>query len=327
LSTDALAIGAVRRYNIVDSLTGDGRILKKFTAALTAAIVLALAAMFVILPAHVSADAGNFAGGADYGGGGGYDGGYDGGYAGGFYYSDDGYDSDEDITVFDAFVILAVIIIVFIVIGLIKKTGRAKPAGAKPTEQSALRPMSDFAALDPEFSEEAFREHISNLYVRMQNAWTAKDFEPMRPYMTDALYTQFDRQLDEYRKNRRTNRVDNIAVLDVSLSGFSQDGKNDRIAARVRTRINDYVTDDESGDIVSGSATASKFMEYEWTLIRRTGVTTAKGKNVETVNCPNCGAPLNINATAKCEYCGSVVTVGEYNWVITQIKGISQETR
>ena len=52
-----------------------------------------------------------------------------------------------------------------------------------------------------------------------------------------------------------------------------------------------------------------------------TGEQTATG-----TTCPNCGAPLDLNHTAKCEYCGAIITAAEYDWVISAIKGISQRT-
>ena len=30
--------------------------------------------------------------------------------------------------------------------------------------------------------------------------------------------------------------------------------------------------------------------------------------------CPHCGAPLEINASAKCPYCGSVITLEEHGF-------------
>ncbi|MFR4993992.1 MAG: hypothetical protein ACLTCV_04910 [Oscillospiraceae bacterium] len=40
-------------------------------------------------------------------------------------------------------------------------------------------------------------------------------------------------------------------------------------------------------------------MVYEWDLVRTTGTKTEKDKPMQTVNCPNCGAPVEINASAK----------------------------
>ena len=43
-------------------------------------------------------------------------------------------------------------------------------------------------------------------------------------------------------------------------------------------------------------------------------------------NCPNCGAPLEISSSGVCEYCGSVVTTGQYSWVLTDFSGIRNDT-
>ena len=36
--------------------------------------------------------------------------------------------------------------------------------------------------------------------------------------------------------------------------------------------------------------------------------------------CPNCGAPTKITSSGKCEYCGSVITIGSHDWVLAGFK-------
>lgn len=99
------------------------------------------------------------------------------------------------------------------------------------------------------------------------------------------------------------------------------------LVARLNTRIVDYTLDDKTGNLVSGSKNKEKFMVYEWDLVRTTGTKTEKDKPMQTVNCPNCGAPVEINASAKCPYCGSVITLEEHGFALNAIRAISQETR
>jgi uncharacterized Zn finger protein (UPF0148 family) len=44
------------------------------------------------------------------------------------------------------------------------------------------------------------------------------------------------------------------------------------------------------------------------------------------INCQNCGAPLKINHSGQCPYCGSIVTLKEHDWALSVIKGISQRS-
>lgn len=312
-----------------------------------------LIAVLFIVPSH--ADFGDYAGDYDYGGD--YDYNYDyddydydynyddddydydndddDNYGGGYYYggtsggsSSSGGDSDT------AFLGLAIIIVFFVMFYLFiknylrgkKKPGKAVMPGATPTSLASFRPMNEYKNIDPTFSEEDFTEKLSNLYVRFQNSWQDKKLDDIRPYLTDAFFSQADRQLDAYRRNHQTNRVERIAVLGVKLRGWKQEDGRDVILAVLQTRIVDYVVDDFSGNVVRGDANKEKFMTYEWTVQRSSGITSAQATGVTVQTCPHCGAQVNINHSAKCEYCDAVLTSDTFDWAISSIKGLSQRT-
>ena len=190
-----------------------------------------------------------------------------------------------------------------------------------------LKPMSTYITLDPEFDEGRIRSLIANLYVQMQETWHAKDISSLRPYMTDEFYSQMNRQLDAMRLTGRTDYTENIAVLGVDLKGWRQSGNMDYIIVSLTSRITSYVLNDKTGELISGDKTHEKFMEYEIELSRKSGIVTApEGSEIHSETCPHCGAPININASAKCEYCGSVITQVNTDWAVCSMKGISQRT-
>lgn len=275
-------------------------------------------------------DFGDFGGGADYGGnddwgGGGNDWGGGNNWGGGSTVIIGDFDTPTVV------IIAAVIVIACIVIAASKKkntpTVNNRPVTNVPkaTPASALRPMESYKELDPNFSAADMEAKISNVFVRLQAAWMAKNLDDVRTCLTDEFFTQTDRQLDAYRNSNQTNVIERIAVLGVSLTGWDQNGKNDRIIARVSARMADYVVD-AAGNVVRGSKTADKFMEYEWTLVRTTGKKTGVDNDKERKNCPYCGAPLEINRSAKCEYCGNIVSTNDYDWCLASIRGLSQRT-
>ncbi len=277
------------------------------------------------------ADFGNFSGDTDFGGGGG----------GG------GWDSDSssggslvgEIGTFFLAVVLVIILIIFFAIKelfskLFKKKDNNVPGGAAPPMAQrggggapALQPMRAYLSLDPGFNEGAFRERLSNLYVQMQQRWHEKNIESLKPYFTDAFYEQSDRQLDEMRRYGRTPCTERVAVLEVSPKGFYQTGGMDHIVVTVRSRIVAYILEDKTGRVVSGDMRREKFMTYEWDLCRKSGTVTGTSDGIKSISCPHCGAPLNINQTAKCPFCDSVVTVVNEDWALNNIKGIAQQTR
>ena len=190
-----------------------------------------------------------------------------------------------------------------------------------------LRPMSDYLELDPQFDEERIRTLLANLYVQMQQTWQSKDISSLRPYMTDKFFSQMDAQLDQFRKQGRTDYTENIAVLSTDLRGWRQAAGMDYVTAGLNARIVSYTLDDRTGQLISGDKKREKFMEYEIELCRKSGETTQpEAEGVHSAVCPHCGAPLKLNASAQCEYCGSVITSVNANWAICGMRGISQRT-
>lgn len=296
--------------------------MKRFFAAL---MILFLC---VTLPLSVRADFGNFSGNSDYGGGSSSHSSSSSSSSHSSSY--DSHSSGEG----NPAVAITVIIIVIIVMVVQSKRGKGgestgSRAGTPVSTPTSVpcKPMSQYNELDDQFDQAELKEKISNLYVQMQNCWQDRNLESLQPYFTDALFNQMNRSVETMKKLGQTNYVQRIAVLGVDLQGWYQEEGEDHVVAIVRTRIVDFTLDDNSGKLISGDRNKEKFMTYQWDLCRATGAKTKQVEGMETVSCPNCGAPVSINETAKCPYCGSVITVENQDWVISGIRGISQQTR
>lgn len=307
----------------------------KWTAKI---LVFALCILLMALPAFAGADFGDFSGDSDYGGS--WDSGsdwssssWDSDYSSGSYYDDDSDVSGIDIGI--SLAVMAAIVVLSLIFDVSEKRKKKKkqygaqgrPQGAQRTPDSRLQPLGDLAVTDPSFDANAMQEKISNLYVQMQNCWTDKNIESLRPYFTDAFFTQMERQLNGLKSRGLTNHVDRIAVLGVNLRGFYKQGGDEHLIVELRTRIVDYTVQDSDKKLVSGDRNREKFMTYEWDMCRAEGSVTTREGAMQSVSCPGCGAPLSINTTAKCPYCGRVVTLDEHDWALCAIKGISQTTR
>ena len=223
-----------------------------------------------------------------------------------------------------------VIIIVIVVITVLRYMRSGKQGGGQNVYTAAQEglglPLDTLKQNDPNFNEQALLEKVGNQYIQMQDAWQEKKWEPMRAIMTDALYNQMARQLQALIDAKQTNHVERIAVLETRIVRYAIEGDNDVLVVRLSTRITDYTTDDRTGNLVSGSTTRELFMVYDWKLIRQKDKKTLDHPSVTQISCPNCGAPLDINHTGKCPYCGTVVTLGDHDWALSVIKGISQRT-
>ncbi len=305
-------------------------------------ILLLALALCLTLGAYSLADAGNFSGGSDWGGGGSsFGGGSDWGSSswdsgsswssGSTYDSGSSYSSGGDSLGCLGGNLFTVIIIVIVVIVVLRylRSGAGNSGGSSvynaAVEEPGL-PLETLKQKDPAFNEQILLEKVGNQYIQMQDAWQEKKWEPMRAIMTDALYNQMARQLQTLIDAKQTNHVDRIAVLETRIVRYAVEGDNDVLVVRVSTRITDYTTDDRTGAIVSGSTTRELFMVYDWKLTRQKDKKTLVQPSMTQISCPNCGAPLDINHTGKCPYCGTVVTLSDHDWALSAIKGISQRT-
>ena len=313
----------------------------KKTLMIISAVLIAV--MTLAAASGVSADFGGFSGDSDYGGG--WDSGSDsdwgssfGDSGGGWFWSwtdTDYYDGEGSremsCSTGDMMVFLIIIIVIVVIIWVMRSRmqgGVPVQTGVRPTDDSELIGMDRYIAeLDPGFSVSQMQTKLNNLYVQLQKCWSQKDLTPLRPYLTDELYNQTERQLEEIVKANQTPHVERISVLGDEIRGYFQRDGMDHIIAELTTRITTYTTDDETGEVVRGNPNLEKFMTYEWDLCRTSGAKTGEADSISVVNCPNCGAPVNINKSARCPYCDSVITLDEHDWVLYSIKALSQRTQ
>ena len=186
-----------------------------------------------------------------------------------------------------------------------------------------LNGINEYIMIDMTFSPEKLKKRLADTYILFQKCWQDKDLSPLRLRMTDGLYSQMDMQLNQYRKNHRTNRLERMSVRRIDLLGWKHDGNYDMIKAELETRVIDYVTDDISGEMVGGTTEEFKYSTYECTLIRRNGGS-AETSRTKLIRCPNCGAFVRVNTTAKCEYCDSIISNTVQDWALSNISLLKQ---
>ena len=193
--------------------------MKKAICILLAALMLGTIVFAAVGAVRAGADVGNF---NDYGDGGGGGGGYDGGYD---YDYDTGGDGDPGFLfgwLFSSSVgpyaaIPIVLLVIFLVIRGNKKRGRHGPAvrmpppTAYPDNSSAVE-AEVRAAGDTEFSMADFLSAAETVFVKLQYAWTAMDWESIRPFESNRLFNKHKAQLEEYIRLGRTDVMERVSV-------------------------------------------------------------------------------------------------------------------
>ncbi|MFR3919698.1 MAG: transporter [Clostridia bacterium] len=178
-------------------------------------------------------------------------------------------------------------------------------------------------AVDELFNKEEFLSWSRDLFVKLQEAWTARDWSTIRVFETNELFEQHHKQLQDYIDRKQINKMERICVKSATLSDFKQTGDKDVLTVILKSRMVDYIIDEETGKVLKGDKVTDRHSTYKLEFIRKTGVKTKPGSNqINTTNCPNCGAPTQITSSGKCEYCGSVITTGEHSWALANLEKI-----
>ena len=291
-------------------------------------------------------DVGNYNdyGGGGGGGGGGYSGG---GYSGGGYSGGSGSrDGGVELGIIIGWLLhnppalIAAIVIVLIIVALVamaKKSGRLSAKGApgvsQPIPQSKVPAdntgiISDaIRAIDPNFSSDAFITWSKDVFITLQQAWTARDWSTIRPLEKEELFEQHKRQLDEYIRNKKINIIERINVGQTHLHKYERDKQYEYLTVYMATRMVDYIIDEQTRNVLKGDPNKDCYMSYLLTFMRKTGVKSREGTDrTVSKSCPNCGAPLSITSSGKCEYCGSIITTGDFDWVLAKMDAVKPNT-
>jgi len=144
-----------------------------------------------------------------------------------------------------------------------------------PATDSAGVPASEglrhIKAMDPSFNEKNFKDLAEDIFFKIQGGWTRRDLNGVRHLLTQEMLGILKGDLEELIAKKQMNKLENIAVREVEIVEAGQERGEDYISVRIYANLLDYVVDEKSGQVVSGSSSDPvKFVEY-WTFTRNVG--------------------------------------------------------
>ncbi|HYW73480.1 MAG TPA: TIM44-like domain-containing protein, partial [Pyrinomonadaceae bacterium] len=174
-----------------------------------------------------------------------------------------------------------------------------------------------FEQNNPSFSWGDFQARARMIFNELQGAWSTLQWERARPFETDNIFQMHRYWIEAYKRQGLRNALDQCEITAMQPVKIKVDAFYNSITLRVFAQGYDY-TVDQNGKVVAGSNKhLRKWSEY-WTFVRYSNAKPAPSR--ADLNCPNCGAPLKVNATGICEFCGGKITSGEFDWVLSKIE-------
>ncbi len=231
---------------------------------------------------------------------------------------------------FDWLFILLILFVLYCIVSALSR--RRSTGGAEPQYTSTVAPevavaadladkLAQFKEKDPGFNEQSFQDTVSTAFFNIENAWCARDMSSARQFLSDSVLSRFQLQLEEYKRNNTFNRLDELSLDKVTILDITSDGNYDTIDIWLTATAYDYIAD-AKGAMVSKSRDLSTWDE-KWSFMRSVKVQTKVQEGVKSTKCPNCGAPLEINAVGECAYCHSKINRFDFDWVLSEIEQLN----
>lgn len=174
----------------------------------------------------------------------------------------------------------------------------------------------DFLQRNPAFNQEQFLAKVSTAFHEIQFAWMNQDLAKVRKWISDGVWQRFNTQFVMMQALGQKNTISDIAIQKMVIDSVQRDGNYDIIDVGIHFTMEDNFVTDKFPSLNQEGFLEN--IEY-WTFIRKTGV--PEKDMFHSQNCPNCGGqlPEKMGEVSRCEHCGSVTTLGDYDWVLAEI--------
>ncbi|MEX2222134.1 MAG: Tim44 domain-containing protein [Candidatus Rokuibacteriota bacterium] len=147
-------------------------------------------------------------------------------------------------------------------------TATLEPPPAPPDLE---RGLGHVRQMDASFDPRAFAETASDVFFKVQGAWTARDLRSVSGSLAPEIQDQLQRDCNRLRAEQKINRLENIAVRTAEVTEAWQEGGQDYVTVHFLASLLDYTTDESGARVLEGSRTEPvKFEEY-WTFTRPVG--------------------------------------------------------
>ncbi len=173
-------------------------------------------------------------------------------------------------------------------------------------------------ANDPKFSSLIFLGYAREVFLSVNAAWTARDWNIVMKFEHESLFKEHSSQLQEYTKAGEINVIESVNIGKSSIVGYKEEGQYELLEVHIDASMLSYIIhENDPNTVLGGNSEDMVQVDYKLTFMRTKGTLTqdtTKPRSVST--CPNCYAELELNSAGRCEYCDTVVCSGSHDWVL-----------
>ncbi len=166
-----------------------------------------------------------------------------------------------------------------------------------------------------DFNEAMFKTKVDNMFVKLLTAVMKGDLSEVDHFISDDVYHKYEDILNNLNSNNERQMYDELNVKNTRILSRQVLEEKEVVEVEITSRYMDYVIFKDNGNLVRGDDTKRKEVIYNLTLEKKK--ITKSDKLVK--KCPGCGASISVNTSGKCEYCGTIFNLEDYDYVIVRI--------
>ena len=165
------------------------------------------------------------------------------------------------------------------------------------------------------FIEAKFMSYVDNIFIKILHAIMFNKIETIDHFVSDDVYQELQNKLDELNNNNLIQMYEMTNVKESRI--INVDETNDKFIIEIElvSRYVEYKMDKDTKKVISGNSEnrVEKVNYLTFEKYKNTKVQSSSRK------CPNCGANMDINNSGKCDYCGSIYNLEDYDFILTSL--------
>jgi len=187
-------------------------------------------------------------------------------------------------------------------------------SSAPPTDPAAG--LGQIQAADPAFNLELFKRQAVQTFLDVKQGVESQDLSAVVDLVSDSVYDDLRLQVMGLEARGAIQNFDGLTPTQVMVAAADRGPQGDAITLRIQAMALAYLRPSGGGGFPAGAPGA--FTEF-WTFTRPLDATSQTAPRYE---CPNCGAPIDVDTGRICHYCRTLLPAPhtQIGWVVAAIR-------
>ena len=167
-----------------------------------------------------------------------------------------------------------------------------------------------------DFNETMFISKVNNIFVKLLTAIMQNNLKTVDHFISDEVMLYAEDIIKKAQSQKGIPIFDEINVKSTVIKSCKLLNNVYQINVLLQSKYLEYIIDIDSKEKISGDDKNRKEVNYELIFEKKVEVKTAQIAR----KCPGCGAPISVNTSGLCAYCGAIYNTEDYDWVLKSIK-------